>query len=140
MSVIARLRPEDEAEVRAATGKDPAGAIMRSFVEDGNTQVCVIDGVPQALFGCGEAAADVGIPWMVGTIDFPILAKRQLAVDARRYIEKWQAVYALLFNAVHVDNTHSISWLTRLGFKFLPAQPYGATGQPFIIFYRQRHV
>lgn len=140
MSVIARLRPEDAIEVAASTGLTSDAAVLEAYRNSTNTKVCVIDDVPQSIFGCEPASDDIGIPWMVGTVEFPAVAKRQLLVDARKYVDEWQLVYPLLVNKVHVDNTHSIAWLTRLGFKFLDPQPLGHSGQLFLPFYRQRNV
>jgi hypothetical protein len=137
LDVAPRLREQDRIEVCAATGKSPMEAVSGSFQRSKRTWAAVIGGRPECLFGIGELDHRHGVPWMVGT---PALLRhqRRLLVDARSVVEDMQAAYRVLYNITHARNYVSIRWLYRLGFEF--GKPFYLNNEPFIPFYRHRHV
>lgn len=137
VSIAARLRVADRLEVEASSGLDAYTAVLRSFGDSARTWVAVIDGTPECIFGISEVSPEVGVPWMLGT-DEVSKQQRALVRDAKRTVDDMQAAYSTLMNFVHIDNRHSIIWLKRLGFKFLPPIPYGHHQQLFIPFVRHR--
>lgn len=139
VSVVERLRAEDRFEVEASSGKDARTAVLLSLEHSKRTTVATVNGRPECIFGLGELTHKIGVPWMLGTDEVPRHA-RALLIDAKRTVAKMHEAYPYLTNFVHAENTHSILWLKRLGFEFLPAAPHGAHQQLFLQFVRQRNV
>jgi hypothetical protein len=134
--VAAHLRAQDLAELAAAGWADPHVALRQSVQRSRWTRVALIDEVPAAVFGCGEFGsmlAPDGVPWLLGT-EAVSRHGRVLQRYARAYIAAMLAEYPRLINAVHAENTVSLRWLRRLGFRVhapVAVPPHGALFHTF---------
>lgn len=140
--LAARLRAQDQAELRASGWDDFRQALQSSAQVSRWTRVALIEGAPAAVFGCaehGSLLAPAGVPWLLGT-DAVASHGRVLQREARRYIAAMLQEYPRLFNAVHAENTVSVRWLRRLGFTLHPAVPAPPHGAPFHVFEMTRDV
>lgn len=130
------LRAQDLAELNAAGWTDPRRALTESVRISRWSGVAVVEGAPAAVFGCaehGSMLAPDGVPWLLGT---EVVARhsRVLQRYARAYIAAMLAEYPRLINTVHADNTVSLRWLRRLGFRVhapVAVPPRGAMFHPF---------
>jgi len=139
LSMALRLREEDRAELRAASGLSPLDALEHSFaatvnpyvgVDEGDRPVCMGGVVP--FPGCSLR----GVVWAVATTD----VERHRVSFLRRsipWVKRWQAQFPILTNAVDERNSVHIEWLRWLGFTFIARHPaYGAERRPFLEFVR----
>jgi hypothetical protein len=118
LEALARdLRPSDRTEV-AAWGLEPLRALELSA--NASTEVYTVlsgDRVVMA-FGVGPKPLD-GEPaygiWMLSTPlleDFP----RQVAREARGWIDRFKGRYGTLWNIAHAGNELHVRWIDWLGF------------------------
>ena len=125
LEALARnLRPSDRAEV-AAWGLEPLTALERSA--RASTEVYTVlsgDRVVMA-FGLGPKPLD-GEPaygiWMLSTPlleDFP----RQVAREARAWIDQFKRQYGTLWNIAHASNELHVRWIGWLGFSVTSTVP-----------------
>lgn len=136
------LRDQDRVEIAALGKTDFRAALHQSVAESNWAKVAVLNAEPIAVFGCGEYGsllAPIGVPWLLGT-DAVQTRRRDLMRLSRRYISTMLQDYPRLMNAVHADNSVSIAWLQRLGFRMrspIAVPPHGAR---FHVFEMYRHV
>jgi hypothetical protein len=141
--IAENLREQDRREVQASSGPNIREALVDSVVGSKESFVWTLDGKPICIAGVANAGlpgpnSGAGIPWMLGTPEMMGYSK-MLVKDARIYIEKKLEEFTCLFNFVHAENSVSIGWLKRLGFKLGERiEEYGAGKQPFILFYRYK--
>lgn len=139
VSHVARnLRPEDEAEVRAYCGLDPAIAVPAAAANSTVLwSVCADDGEvggiwgTQPVFGC----PDIGWVWMLFT---PLLWEHRwdFAINCRSYLPQAFEHYPVLTNYVDERNTLHVKWLRYMGATFTNRiERFGAEGRPFLEFY-----
>jgi hypothetical protein len=130
-TIAAGLRTADVDEIHASAGHRDALAVLRTGADmSAMLWTIEVDGEPAGLFGV-TPAADIGVPWMLGT---PALerAPKQLTKLGRRYVHLMNAKYATLLNYVDARSLKSVYWLARLGFTVnAETEPYGAFGMPF---------
>jgi hypothetical protein len=139
VDIAGRLRRADAVEIQFATGLPARSAVYQSFAASRRVWVATVNGRPECIFGIAEVNPVVGCPWMVGT-DEVLRHQRELLRAGRSIVEDMNAAYPLLENFVHADNTPSIRWLGRLGFRFKEPIPFGPQKQPFIPFFRYPNV
>lgn len=133
------LRPEDEAEVRAMTGREPLESLLHG-IQHSDVPLAIEDddGSTIGLFGVvtAQTSPRVGIVWLLAS---PKLLKhwRKLARESRRWVESLQAQYDVLFNLVDERNAVHIRWIQWCGFTFLKRhEALGAEQRPFLEFVR----
>jgi hypothetical protein len=133
------LRAEDEAEVRAMTGREPLDSLLHG-VQQSDVPLAIEDddGSTIGLFGVVtiQKAPRVGAVWLLAS---PKLLKhwRRLARESKRWIESLQSQYDVLFNLVDERNTVHIRWIEWCGFIFVNRHPaLGAEQRPFLEFVR----
>jgi len=132
------IRPEDAAEIRAASGMEPFAGLMTGYLHsDECWTICTAkDHKAIALFGLRMADEGQGVVWLLATNDLPKYGIRFLR-ESRGWIDRFHQKADLLFNAVDQRNTVHIRWLEWLGFKFIRVIPeYGHLKLPFVEFAR----
>lgn len=133
--LAANMRAVDVAELAAGGHMDVhaavAGSVKRSVMcwsyFDGDDLLCIMGAAPISMLD------GLGIPWMLGT---PALLRcsRILVKIAPDYIATMLRVFPRLINCVHVENTTSVRWLQRIGFKLLEPVAHPETGALFYPF------
>lgn len=135
-----RLREEDKAEALAASGIPAEYALRLSIGRHGGHVACV-DGRPEMIFGCPEAAPGEGAPWMFCS---PVAVsprwRKTFVRHSAPWIDAWQRRFPLLHNFTDARNSAHHAWLRRVGFVFIARVPYGPQGLPFLEFVRTSHV
>jgi len=134
--LVANMRDQDVAEVRAA-GRDDLAAVVHESIA--MSQLCwtvTVDGELACILGLsvqGTVLAPIGVPWMLGTPLVPA-NRRPLAKLTPRYIERMLQAAPHLVNFVHARNTVAVHWLKKVGFHLRPATPHGPRGELFHLF------
>lgn len=135
--LASRLRAEDVAEVRAASGHTPVQALSGAFVM---SDVCysVIDEDDQvvAMFGVAPfpERPGVGIVWFLSA-PLPFGRSKQFVREGRAWIAKLHdAGYPLLTNFVDKRNVTHVRWLKAMGVNFVGERPFGVEQRPFMEF------
>lgn len=127
-----KLRDIDNIECMAF-GKKPLDALMSAFEHDMAT-LTVVDkeNKPLAMFGIGE---DEEMPyiWMLGTKEFPRVAKRDLIKHSKTWIKELLKITGgAAGNYVHCYNRPAVRWLEWLGAAF--THRVTIKGEPFFQF------
>jgi len=128
-----RLRPEDEAEVKAACGHSPMKSLLHGL-QHGKCWTVEYEGRPAAMFGVIKSTLDptIGYVWLVGSKDieaFPITFLRQ----SKEWLEKVAADYDLVTNMVDCRNTVHLRWLRWLEFELgRVVDRFGVEERPFV--------
>lgn len=133
LSVGQRLRPEDEAEIRAYAGLSGPQGLVTSYINSSAALTVVIDGQPETMFGVGPSKSDarVGIIWLLST---PALfdIRKPFLRHSKAYIRLLSAPYDLVMNYVDARNAEHIRWLRWCGFSFLARhEQFGVEARPF---------
>lgn len=132
LHVAANMRASDMAEIAAAEGKEPLGALLASVAASVDTFAIDVDGVAIALAGMHPISllAAEGSPWLLGTDEFTRHGRRATAI-CRAWLGRMGMQYRLMVNYADARNTRSIRWLEHLGFEFAEPEPFGVAGLPF---------
>jgi hypothetical protein len=141
--VAASMRPEDAAEVGAAGGYTPLGAILASMDEsDVSVAFFFSDGSLGGIFGervTGDPLDPICIPWLLTTS-----AVERNALEffraSRRVVEDMNKRYRFLVQNVDARYERAVLWATAIGFRALPPEPFGKAGLPFYPIVRSHHV
>jgi len=130
--VIANLRDDDAAEVKAQSGMHPAMAIGTSVGASERVYAGLVDGTAMCLFGVAtvDGLDGVGSPWMVGT-DLVVKHQRKFLRECHGVVADMLDDFRVLENHVDARNTTSIRWLSWLGFDIFATVPHGPYGLPF---------
>ena len=139
VSLAARLRPADLAEVLASSGKSEVDALVDSWRISEECQVAVLDGLVICIWGVARDGQWGGVPWMLASPEVEHYGKR-LVKHGRAWVALLMTRYITLSNYVHVDNHSSIKWLRALGFQIKPAVPFGNSQELFHPFSKVSHV
>ena len=132
------IRPEDAAEIYAASGLDPMAGLLTGYLHSDICQtICTFsDNKPIALFGLRVVDKNKGVVWLLAGNDLPKYGTRFLR-ESRGWVDRFHQKADLLFNAVDQRNAVHIRWLEWLGFKFIRVIPeYGHLKLPFVEFAR----
>lgn len=137
------LRPADLAELRAAgNDEEPFWALVESW-DASVASWLIVDssGLPIGIFGVApHLVSKVGIAWLMGTEGVEREA-RSVARQTRRYVERLQEFFPVLWARVDARNELSMGWLEWAGFTISDADPsFGPEGRLFIQFIRTAHV
>lgn len=116
--VAMHLREADYNEVLAATGVDPARALLQFYLE-GSTQAVFADVGPVALFGIEPYHGTTGIAWMVATDKF-FKHRWEIVRRGREVLAELMADKGLthITNLIDRRNVAHIKWLRSLGAEF----------------------
>ncbi len=134
-----KLREMDVVECMAF-GTKPKEALLSAFEHDMATMT-VVDKTnkPLAMFGVGESA-DQQTPyvWMLGTKEFPKVARRDLVKHSKTWIrELLKITGGTAMNVVHCYNRPAVRWLEWLGANF--THELTIKGEPFYKFILINH-
>lgn len=133
------LRPEDIAEISAASGLDPLTALMDSY--DENTRMLFKNGEPVLVFGVSGNVLNKteGAPWMVAT---PLLETMPVSFmkECKTWVDWMHDHYPILRNFCDARNEVHIKWLKRLGFEFVKLHDsFGVSSIPFWEFKKEKY-
>lgn len=141
--IAASMRPEDKAEVLAASGETPYNALFHGYVgcDECFTVVHCNTREPLAMFGYKVMEKDVcAVVWLLAStrlVDYKWSFLRQ----SHMWMNYMQGKAPLLYNAVDQRNIVHIRWLEWLGFRFIRVLPsFGKQQLPFVEFARLRNV
>lgn len=126
LKVARGMRKDDYDEILGLSSTDPVRSIKQTWGLKGFRWVMIKEVVvsktfsifiPIAVFGAAELEGnkEIGIPWMVCTVDITDHA-RYLASVSREYVGKMKERFKYLVNVVGANNEVSISWLRACGF------------------------
>ncbi len=137
--VAKAMRPEDRAEIVAASGESPRQALFRGYIasDECYTVYRVSDGLPLAVFGNKVIDPKLSaIVWLLASTDL-LQHKWEFLRKSREWVERFQDKVPLLYNAVDQRNALHIRWLSWVGFSFI-GTVRGRNNEPFIEFARLR--
>ena len=126
------VRRADAEEVWAASRSTPEEALLRGLEYSLDPRAGLVDGTVACVFGVGQVtlASDWGIPWMLASPEVERHARAFLRLNLA-YVREIRGQYRVLLNFVDARNTMALRWLRWLGFRVLPAVPFGADDLPF---------
>ena len=136
-----RLRAADLQEIKANLGEDPLSVLQKGIaVSDPCYAVVNHAGQPLALFGVvpDTCDADVGLIWLLASDE---LAEHPFFVlrNTRKWVEKLQKQYRVLWNHIDARNELHIRWLQWSGFTLLRRiENFGVEQRPFYEFEKVR--
>jgi|TARA_B100000497_G_C7694019_1_gene422994 hypothetical protein len=141
-----RLRQPDVIEV-TAMGTTPFKALMQSF-ELPNSEVYTIletkaetqESKVIAMFGVADSVEvpEYGVPWMLASRDLEDYSRPFLRY-CKDWITKIENKYDVLYNMVHCQNAQGMRWLQWCGFDIKTSRTYGAGGEDFYLFIREKN-
>ena len=152
LSLSDRLREHDLLEVQSM-GKTPLQSLMSAFElidsevysiieikfkeEKGN--VVFKESKVIAMFGVNQCPhlSNYGVAWMLSSCDLEKYSKPFLRY-CRKWIQKIQQKYEVLYNLVHCQNAQGIRWLQWCGFDIKTSKTYGVNGEDFYLFIREK--
>jgi len=134
LELAATMRAADRLEVDAL-GFSPQAALEASLRVSSWAAAALINGHVAALYGVAEDSgssflAPTGVAWLLTgeAVDrWPLTFWRASKVVLRGMLER----YPRLANCVDARHLSALSYLRRLGFRVLPAVPFGVQGEPF---------
>jgi hypothetical protein len=129
--LASRLRRQDQEELTAASGMDPADA-LRYMVRTTPDLWAVLEGhQPIALFGAiPRDEAGVAIPWMVGT-DRLMAHPRWVARESRAWFRRLGGLWPVLTNWSDARQATHHRWLEWIGARFVEEASKGPEGLTF---------
>ncbi|WP_259556270.1 hypothetical protein [Vibrio harveyi] len=135
-ALVANARQADIDEVNALTSLPFREAIVES-VKNSNWVLGAYSGDELlCIFGLSMKSmlSGYGSPWMIGTKNIENHKKDfwKGSVEALNWMKEYSGQ---LENIVHIENTTSIEWLSRLGFEFDEGLIDGLNGSKFKRFY-----
>ena len=130
-----RLRPEDQLEVKTATGRSVEHALLNAFHIAAECYTVRFNDEPDpvALFGIAIGYPMVGVPWFLAT---PEVTRGSIALlrEAPKWLKAWAQTYGGLHNIVDPRNDLHVRWLYDLGCRF-GNHSVVINEQPFIPFF-----
>lgn len=139
IEVANKARPEDKAELWAATMSTPIVTLRRGLEHSDTAYAGLLDGMAVCVWGVAPVCllTGLGAPWMVGTSDLDIHATKFLRRCRAPLLELFSG-YDRLENYVDARNTKAIRWLKFMGFTINnDPQPYGMFSLPFYKFWKE---
>ena len=129
--LIARLRPDDRAELEISTTMPVPQAIRASVAATLAPYTVTIDGQVACIFGVMVLSLLYpAAPWMLATETFGREPLRTARISAR-LLRSMLRLHGHLQNYVDVRNTLAIQWLKWLGFEMSEPLPFGPYGRLF---------
>lgn len=129
--IAANMKDEDRREVIGCVGDDILGELHRSVRWSEWSRVCLMDGVPCAVFGIERVSPvdnSLGLVWLLTTeetVANPMFTGRATKNALRHFCDVWETLY----NYCDAGNVLVLRWLKFLGAKIYPAAPYGLWGR-----------
>ncbi len=125
------LRPEDELELRAATGRAPLPVLVEA-VTDGEAWATYFGDELACIWGVSEPSVihRRASAWLLTSQvveRYPVAFWKLCLRELPRLLERFGA----LWNFMDVRHTKAIRWAERLGFELDDPAPYGALGALF---------
>ena len=137
-ALASRLRPADEAEVRAL-GERPYEALRTSIVRGLWADAYLVDGEVAAIVGLGLSSflGGHGVPWLLTS---PLVDRHRKTFlrCSRATLARMLAETPRLENRVHAGNAQTIRWLRWLGFSLETAVKTPPRGASFRHFHIER--
>lgn len=124
---VAELAAGGHLDLHAAVGNSVKMSLLCWSYFDGDELLCIMGAASISMLD------GLGAPWMLGTPAM-LRCSRILVRIAPRYISTMLQVFPRLVNCVHADNTTSVRWLQRTGFKLLDPVAHPVTGAIFYPF------
>lgn len=138
VAIIARnMRPEDVAEIQAASGSNPDQALFEGLLTSafgGRTvTVCLPYGEPVAMMGVTPSGqADVGVVWLLASTNVHKI-KTQFIRESRKQLAEITKGYRVVYNFTDARNTLHHRWLQWTGFTFIQRhEKWGCEKRPFL--------
>jgi len=137
--IAPRVRKVDVDEVYSATGQEIQPALENAVLTDGIHFTWMVDGRPEAMFGCSacDKMWQSGSPWLIGTDEIETYATEVLR-QSKKFTEFFRKYFDLLENYVHADNITSIKWLRHCGYIVDEPVPHGLHSDLFHHFHWSR--
>lgn len=133
-----RLRKADLDELYAAGGDDPLESLLDCLGESDTAHVAEHKGIPVCIFGIAQLSPGIGSPWCLGTPQLERIPKSLTQVSAHT-LNLYHSIYPVLTQFVSLHHSHSIQWLSRMGFSMLDViAEFGPRRQPFIVMTRSK--
>lgn len=124
-----KMRLEDVAEVKAASGLSPLEALLTGLDVSNECYTAWADDAPIAMFGvCPSENASCGRIWLLGS-DVIKAHRIDFLRKSRDWVDWFQSRYPVLHNTIDARNTVHIRWLQWLGFSFIQEFPNFGTEQ-----------
>lgn len=138
VAIATRLRPADEAEVRASSGKDPRDILVESVKLSTESWTVRFNGELACIWGVhlarrshdGILTGRIGAAWLLTTelVERHARTFWRLCLGMLPLIfERW----AELYNEIDARHVQALRWAKRLGFRLGPPAPFGAARLPF---------
>lgn len=131
--LIKDMRAADRVELEAIRGWTAEQELKHAISTAARARTCVCDGKVLAIFGDSAHDAVYGLPWMVSSVWIETYRRAFLA-ECEGVVADMRTRHQRLINFADVRNTQAVRWLKWLGFRFLPAIPYGANNELFYPF------
>ncbi len=110
-ALIARVPPEDDADMRRGWGMSSAEAIRKSFAALGPSYMILADGEPVGIFGC----APDGNLWMMRGEGIESVAV-QFIRRAQPYFDAWLELYGHIYAFFWRENRKLLRFMEWSGF------------------------
>lgn len=115
--VALALREADQAELTAAGIEDTVTMLMDALPECAWARVAEWNDRPVFMYGVRPlAGGEIGVPWMLSTVDLEKAERIAVARLAREVMAQMQAEFPVLTNMVHAENVEAIKFIEWLGF------------------------
>lgn len=131
--LVEHMRPEDRAEVFAATGLTIEQAVQQSVEVSSFSAAEVVGADVLAIWGVVEESLltpDIGRVWMLSSTAVENHHKLFFR-RSKEVVETLRVRYSALYNEVDARYTRALRWADRLGFEILPARLSGYERRPF---------
>lgn len=137
-----KIKQSDVDEVMASHGMTAEEALTTSLSNSSEAYTVMVDGKPEMMFGVvdDENYNDASVIWMLSTDEvFNLVTVRRFMKDAKRYVKHFHQRKLFLYNYVDERNLRSLSWLRRLGFRFVNREEgFGVAKIPFVFVLSER--
>jgi hypothetical protein len=134
------MREADVLEIAAVHGCGPDAGLRMALENSSAAYTLCINDVPEGYLGFTYDGGLAATVWMLGTPNLSLIA-RDLITEGRRISDAWTEQFTIQHNMVALHNEESQRWLKAIGFNVADrATPYGLAEEPFLYFWKARHV
>lgn len=140
-AIAQNMRRADRREVWASHRHSPGEALEHALQGSELAWTCFVHGQPAFMWGVarqGSLISRTGAPWLLGTEGL-YAVRRDFLKQSRFYVGMMQSRFSRLENYVHAGNALSMRWLKWCGFT-VENDATLINGEPFYLFWRERHV
>jgi hypothetical protein len=137
------MRKEDIDEIMTSHGVKPLAGLLFSFSLK-NSQVYTMIGTNKkciGMFGVSDCpfVKGYGVVWMLSSDDL-LADARQFIKECRKWVDKLNDKYEVIYNWVHPENWKTLKWLQFCGFEPKLKHKYGIKDEEFLLVMRQKNV